>query len=271
MLDIVFSDSACGSLKAAEGMDNSGGVVGFHLALSVGDISEDVPNRARHGVLCGLCHFTPALPAITKQAGQFAQSISAALKTVLDRSAAGEPVRLWYSSQPDELCGFYWMTAQLDGLQKQCGPIHMVRLPPYEQREDGTLVIRNGWGEVSPDEWSGFLPFEQRMSPAFRRSVAAQWRSLQRENAPLRAELNGRLVSAPEGLYDHFIREELARASDEFQEANIIGNVIGRFQLGVSDGWIASRIEAMIEGGELEVAAHAPDDAPDYNRILRKR
>lgn len=316
MLDIVFGDSACGSLKYAQHFGQGkyhdtctvllgneeaseeettqtrrrieeesrrewenaqpmggdpGDVYGFGLGLSVGDISEDTPGSARRGVLRRLFHFGLPLPEIMKDIDRILEQAVKDLKEILDRSANGEPVRLWYSDQPDEMCGFYWITARLNSLKDRCGPISMVKLPPCEQQDDGTVVTRNGWGEVSPGEWHKFLPLEQPMSLAFRRSVTAHWRSLQEENAPLRAVLNGRLVSVPEDLYDSFIRRELAKVPDEFHEAQVIGNVLGRFQLGISDGLVANRIDAMIKNGELEVAAPAADGAPSYWRVLRKR
>lgn len=316
MLDIVFGDSACESLKYAQHFGqgkyhgtctvllgneeaseeeitqarrrieeesrrewenaqlmggNSENVYGFGLGLSVGDISEDTPGSARRGVLRRLFHSGLPLPEIMKDIDRILEQAVKDLKEILDRSANGEPVRLWYSDQPDEACGFCWITAQLNSLKDRCGPISMVKLPPCEQRDDGTVVTRNGWGEVSPGEWHKFLPLEQPMPLVFRRSVTARWRSLQEENAPLRAVLNGRLVSVPEDLYDSFIRRELAKVPDEFHEAQVIGNVLGRFQLGISDGLVANRIDVMVKNGELEIVAPAPEDTPTYRRVLRKR
>lgn len=317
MLDIVFGDSACGSLKYAQHFGqgkyhggcvsvifgneeiseeeraraqrrieeesrrewenaqpmggNSENVYGFGLGLSVGDISEDTPGSVRRGVLRRLFHSGLPLPEIMKDIDRILEQAVKDLKEILDRSANGEPVRLWYSDQPDEMCGFYWITARLNSLKDRCGPISMVKLPAYEQQNDGTFVARNGWGSVSPGEWSAFLPLEQPMPLVFRRSVTARWRSLQEENAPLRAVLNGRLVSVPEDLYDSFIRRELAKVPDEFHEAQVIGNVLGRFQLGISDGLVANRIDVMVKNGELEIVAPAPEDTPTYRRVLRKR
>lgn len=246
-------------------------VYGFELGLSVGDISEDTPGSARRAVLRRLFYSDRSLPETLEWIDQTVDRAAKDLQNILVRSANGEPVRLWYSDQPDEACGFYWITTQLNSLKDRCGPISMVKLPPCEQQDDGTVVTRNGWGEVSPGEWRKFLPLEQLMSLAFRRSVTAHWRSLQEENAPLRAVLNGRLVSAPEDLYDSFIRRELAKVPDEFHEGQVIGNVLGCFHLGIGDGLVANRIEVMIKNGELEVAAPAADGVPSYWRVLRKR
>lgn len=268
MLEVVFSDSACGSLK--RDFPRSGDVYGFSLALSVGEIAADAPNEARRRALCALCHFPLSLPGILEQIDRFIENAALSLKAVLDRSAGGEAVRLWYSDQPDEMCGFYWITAQLDSLDGRCGPIRLVKLPPYVQGEDGSLTARNGWGEVVPGEWGRFLPLETSMSLALRRSVAAQWHSLQEENSPLRAVLNGRLVSVPEDFYDSLIRRELAKAPAEFQQAVFLEDILCRYPLGIRDGLVASRMEAMITKGELEIVKPAPDDAPSYARVLRK-
>ncbi len=316
MLDVVFSSSACGSLKQAQHFGqgkypktvfgvalvgdateeeqeaalqqvedrlrlaweraqpmggNPGDVYGFGLGLSVGDISEDVPGPIRQKILCELVHFPLALPGISEQIDRTMKEALENLPKILQRSSEGETARLWYSGQPDELCGFLWLTAQLDRLGDRCGPIRMVRLPPYGQQDDGTVVTWNGWGEVSPGEWSTFLPLEQPMSLALRRAAAARWRTLQEENAPLRALVNGQPVSVPAGFYDSFIRQALAEAPAEFHEAKLIGNIMGRFQLGIGDGWIANRIETMVASGALEVVTPAPEDHPTYSRVLRKR
>lgn len=316
MLEIVFSQSACGSLRQAGcfGRGKAGGVGGvfaavtsgaapteediaearrqaeerfrkeweqarpldvrrrdihcFSLALSVGDLSEDMPGPIRRAVIQALLS---GLPETDEVAGQFLEDASTSLETVLRQSAAGETVRIWYSDVPDELCGLYWLLAQLDGLGENCGPIRMVRLPRWEQREDGTVAERNGWGEVGPGEWGGLCSGEEPVSPVLRRSCAACWQRLRAENAPLRAVLNGRLVSAPADVYDSFLRRELEQCAPEFQEARLIGTVLSRWQLGISDGLLANRIEAMIAAGELEAVTQPEEGYPRYHRILRKK
>ena len=110
----------------------------------------------------------------------------------------------------------------------------------------------------------------QPVSPIFCRSCAAHWQALQAENAPLRAVLNGRLVSVPENIYDDFIIREIATEDEKFQEVMIVGRVLGKYQLGISDFWVAFRIEEMICAGKLEAVSAAPKDMPTYHRILRK-
>lgn len=266
MIEIVFSDSARGCLLCAQSLGCEDTVYSFDLGLSVGDIAQDALGPVRDAVLCELCGFRREEWQLERKL----EHAAAALPDVLRRSAEGEPVRVWYSDQPDELCGFCWMLAQLDGLGEKCGPVSAVKLPKYEERDDHTIVEWIGWGEVNPEEWYDFLRLEQPMSPIRRRVEFYRWRELQEENAPLRAVLNGRLVSAPEDLYDSFIRRELDRMEDVFREAILIGNVIGRCRLAISDGWIALRIDAMVKAGELRVVTLMEDEDLLYRRILGK-
>ena len=85
---------------------------------------------------------------------------------------------------------------------------------------------------------------------------------------PSREELD-RLRSLPEDAYDFSIRRALAEAPREFREGRLIGDILGRCALGVSDGWLAMRIEAMVQSGELAVVREAEADRP-YSRVLRR-
>ena len=85
---------------------------------------------------------------------------------------------------------------------------------------------------------------------------------------PSREKLD-RLRRLPEGAYDVSIRRALAEAPREFREGRLIGDILGRCALGVSDRWLAMRIEAMVQSGEMAVARETEADRP-YSRVLRR-
>lgn len=182
MIEVVFSDSACGSLKMAqrygEGEYQSGvsvflgyvggrqptekeiedarqqaereerlaweravllggnptDVYGLGLMLSIGDISEDKPGIRRQHELERLYSVYPDGEG-RGAARELLQRAQKDLNTVCSRAAAGEAIRVWYSSQPDELCGLYWFMAQLERLKK-CGSVYLVGLPEWEVDEN---------------------------------------------------------------------------------------------------------------------------------------
>ena len=59
--------------------------------------------------------------------------------------------------------------------------------------------------------------------------------------------------SVSEDIYDSFILREIAEQPEQFKMAIVIGNVLGKYQLGISDVWISNRIDKMLEDGVLEI------------------
>jgi hypothetical protein len=318
MIDIVFSDSACGSLKAAQhfgkGKYQSGAmaiigshddgskltkeevenalrevgekarlawesatpmcgktadIYGFNLMLSVGDISENQPGIKRKLTLAHLysiypneegCHLAEEILKIANEN----------LQTIHERTVAGEALRIWYSNQPDEMCGLYWFLHQLNQWNVDDVKVSIVKLPEWETNEKGNIMRKNSWAEVAPEEWLHFLALKKTVSLLFIQNCATYWQKLQEESAPIRAVINGQLVSASEKLYDDFILREISEAGDEFHEARIIGRVLGKYQLGIGDSWVALRIEEMINDGKFEAVNACDKDMPIYHRVLKK-
>jgi len=316
MMEIVFGESACGSLKIAqsygkgpyrggavgvflrkpdgsaptqaeleqarrqaeeearrawESAEPLGGsaadVFGIDLNLSEGDVSGDVLGTARRAQMLqkleqlGNAHAAQVLPMRMDAA-------RAALDAARAVLASDGRIRIWYSEHhPDEFCGFCWLMAQLRDVRS--GEVRAVCLP--RQVEDENKITRYGsWGEVRLEEWHRLVCYERTLSPLIRRVCAAMWQQLAQENTPLRAVVNGGLMSVPADFYDGFIRREIAAQGEKFHEARAIGNVLGRYELGIGDGLIALRIEEMIRRGELEAVTQPEPGDIIYRRWLQK-
>ena len=145
--------------------------------------------------------------------------------------------------------------------------VTVVRLPEFQERPDGTAVQYAGWGEVEPYQFGRMAGTGERLPVSAGRMMADRWKQLQRENAPLRAVLNGRLVSAPESLYDPYILREIDAQDQEFRGADVVGNVIGKYQLGIGDGWIVRRMEQFIRSGILEPVTQAGSPFPSRQNV----
>ena len=167
MIEIVFGESACGSLKIAQtygkgkyrgsavsifmrhedgsvpssdemkkaqlqaqeqeriAWENAiplGGkscdVYCFDMALSVGDISDNGIGEQRKNVfkkMLSVCF----VEDLDYQVEEKIQKIKTTLTSVIERYVAGEEIRIWYSYNPDELCGMYWLMKQLQPLNCQ--------------------------------------------------------------------------------------------------------------------------------------------------------
>ena len=240
----------------------------FDVAFSVGEITETGFGKQRRDALELLASVWP-MEDIISQIDDRLKRNQEALDSVLARCADGESVRVWYSHNPDEMCGMYWLLSQLRPL-KQRGRILLVKLPEWEYKDEMTICTHNGWGEIGPGEWGRYQSIQQEAQPAFLALCSTKWSQLKEENARLRIFLNGQLQSAPEDVYDSFITREIDKQPEAFVEAMVIGNVLGKYQLGIGDAWIALRMEKMIAEGRLEVIDSAPAGALIYRQKLRK-
>lgn len=316
MIEIVFTDSACGALKTAQSfgkgeyhggcigvfVSHSDGteptqaevdemtrkfeeqqrqkweqavpldgkasdVYGLHLGLSYGNIQDPLCLQERliamQTLLC--CwnedmqqEFTDLILQVGKDR-----------QTILDRIAAGEDVRVWYSDDPDELCGFYWLMDQLRLLPEGHGAIYAIKMP-YIVENENNVRRYHGWGEVEPGEFHRFLPLAVEVSDFVRRYYGNEWKRLQNENTVLRASVNGKLSSVPENLYDIYILQEIDKQPDTFKEAIVVGNVLGKHGLSISDGYIHNRIDKFVADGKLMAETTPKEGDPGYWRILRK-
>lgn len=317
MLNVVFSDSALGSLKVAQSC-REGGVIGG--ATSVILLREDgnpgtpeeleravreYEERERrawekavpmdgspgdsYGFSLGLSQ--GAIPqgadiwedrrqmlgrqfSIYPNGGEVMEELISRGKettdTLLRRIEAGEPARIWYSDEPEERSGLCWFMSLLTRLPSH-GEVWLVKLPGWEAGEEpGTLVRHDsGWGEIEPARWGRYLPLGEQAEEVLCKALAREWEETQ--EAPLRAVINGRLRGVGEDFYDPWILDTLEKAPEEFHQARLIGEILGRHRLGISDAWVALRMEEMIRQGMLEPASQPPEDGPVYHRWLRKR
>lgn len=245
---------------------NSRDVFCFANDLSTGDISGDCLSENRTNDLSNVYslfseEYTCCL-ADLKEAKE-------SLDKLIHRSSMGEAIRIWYSEQPYEYCGVCWFLSELQKRMEKLPHMCAIKLPNRVESEN-TIVNYMGWGGVSPEEFYKFLPLEKEVPPAFIYAATLKWSELQAENSPIRAVINGTLQSVPEDFYDSFIRKEIDKMDTEFHEAFLIGNILGKYQLGIGDIWIALRIEKMIENGSLVPITQPEPGDTIYRRMLRK-
>lgn len=241
-------------------------VYAFHMALSLGGLSDLWAMRER--ALQWLWSVYPE--DMGSSAEQMIGRMRADLQAVLGRAAAGESLRIWYSRQPDELCGLYWFLSELQPIEEKLGEVYLVQIPEWELDESDDLKRIAGSGEVSAAGWHRHLALQRLMAPAFLRHCAECFFRLRAEDAPLRAVITDEVMSVSEDFYDAFIAREIAGEAEEFAEARLIGGMLGQYRLGIGDAFIAHRIDAMVSDGRLAVVKPAPEDAPRYHRTLRK-
>lgn len=238
----------------------------FSNDLSRGDISGNCVSENR---LNYLEKFRPIFP---DECDCYVENVKKAKKNLdilVERASAGEILRIWYSEQPVEYCGLCWLISELKNRMKNLPRIRVIK-QPNQVEKGNTICHYMGWGGVCPEEFHQFLSLEKEATPAFVTGAIIQWKKMQDQNAPLRAVINGTLQSVPEDFYDCFIKREISLAEHEFHEAHLIGNILGKYQLGIGDVWVAFRIEKMIEKGWLSPTTQPNPGDGIYRRMLKK-
>ena len=237
MLEVVFTESAYASFRLGQREGRFENVYSFVMHLGTGDIANITPSNYED------------------------------LEQLIQKLNSGDDIRVWYSSIPDELCGFYWLMDRLRILSNTHGKIYAIKQPQFDETDE-SIKSPVGWGEVDPLDIYKYISIAELISDPMRRLIGNLWKEIQYENAPIRAEVNGWLCSVPESFYDSYIEKEIDRQPNVFYEAVLIGEVIGRNMLGISDSFIHQRIESMIEKGHIEVEKQA--ETSGYRRYLRK-
>lgn len=267
-MEVVFSDSAKAALMWAVKCNmNSkmkiGSVAGLSFLLDVGDISGEVTGEARTQAIWNLYGSAFSCPE-DASFRKFIHGVADDLKRVCETAKRGEAIRIWHSDAPQDACGLRHLLWEI----RDCKcPVCEVALPRRAVRADGVVVQQSSWACVEPEEFCRYLPQAREIPSPMRNVLAQEWQAMVSENAPLRACVSGALIGVDADFYDVFLRHCMPEG--EFRMAQWIGATLGRYDLGVGDGWYAMRIRRMIDLGEIEVVRPGEADHP-YSAWLRK-
>ncbi len=265
MIEVMFGESEAGAMKVALHNDKAlgGDVVCLGSLLDIGDIQKSVFGKYRANLLYNLYY--------QEQYGEDSDSkvelkrLCSVYSNEYDRLVGylkkGEKIRVWYSSAPYSLCGLLWLCCELRGLISE---VSVVKLPSVTVKRN-SAVSYSSWGEVEPNRFKYFLKKSRVLTSDEISLYAHYWEGLKRENAPLRAVLNGSVISVPASFYDFLIFKNLD--DTPIKEAMLIGKILSENRIGVGDFWYACRIEKFITQGRIKVIENSEQK---YERILTK-
>lgn len=270
MIEVLFDESEAASMKAAKSTVISIKTDGPTSIFTAG--KKQPPPRKSSGWIEGTSADVICLgfqldignikEELDMELHQQSSRFEKELHRLLHFLEEGEPIRIWYSEAPYSLCGFYHLCSILCDYENE---VCVVKLPEYRVHTD-TIITPQGWGDVAADEFAGYLPHEHLLSHNEQRRFAQLWNELRTDNSPLRAVINGRLCGVPESFYDFLIWRHLT--TEPVKEARLIGNLLGTYQLGISDTWYAKMIDAFIAEGKIEVLE---DYENKYARVIALR
>lgn len=265
MIEILFSESDAGNMKASNSPSRinqfAKETICLGFMMDIGDIQKPMDSTYRKELIHSMLaqNQWDQDSEMEKQLKQAGAIYSAELQRLKQYLEQGETVRIWYSDAPYSICGFY---SVCNLLQNYRNTVRVVKLPECIVH-DQYIVSYQTWGEVVPEELEEFLCYEKQLFREEVRRYAVLWQELMKENRPLRAVINGRVVSVPENFYDFQIWQRLDHTP--IMEARLIGDIIGETKLGVADWWYARRIEHFINQKRIHVLKDSPYK---YARLL---
>lgn len=264
MIEILFGESESAAMKIALKREKSLGsdVVSLPLMLDVGDIQQPVLGKYRRDLLYRMLYQEQWGADEEMESGlkSLGNAYSRELIRLKEYLKSGESLRIWYSNAPYSICGIIWLCSKL---RQYKGEVYAVRLPRLIVEGD-TAVEYSGWGEVEPHMFAEMLPYQCRLSQAEIRANAFRWDILKHENAPLRAVVNGTVISVSDNFYDFLIWKYLE--DKPVREIELIGRILVGNRLGVSDWWYAARIDKYIGTHHIEIVENSDKK---YERIIR--
>ena len=231
-----------------------GDVMTLSLGLDMGDIREPL-GEVRHQLLKQWYDWDEVADRDWGRCLEAAEHLKAV--------GPGDTVRIWVDRTPASACGLLHAASLLKDTK---AAVHVVALPPWRERPDGVVETYLGWGEVEPERFGHFLSREEPVPPLALGAMAHRWEVLQKENAPLRAVVNGQIRSVGEDFYDGLIRRHIPEGQTKI--ANIIGNVLGQERPGIGDVWLAERIRWMLSTGELRMVRE--DKEMFYSSVVER-
>ncbi|AFA50054.1 hypothetical protein Awo_c33260 [Acetobacterium woodii DSM 1030] len=289
MLEVVFNDSAKGSITMAkkqeedairESIENTkekksqeqfkgkswGGnlkdVVCIGFNLDIGDIAHEIDGDERKHTFVQLFG---SVDFEQEQLEEFFKYQRDDLDKLISMAKDGIPIRVWKSNTTFSACGYAYLCDVLKDINCK---ISTVSLSEYEQDLPINKASYADWAEIKPSQFCHFLDREREISLAEKLIQSNRWIDLKKENTVLRTIKNGELISVSEDFYDQLIINNLP--DGEFVMARLIGNILGKYPIGIGDGWYALRIKKMIDDKRLEVVGERDTNHP-YGKILRKK
>ena len=272
MINITFSDCLSGCLKVTDyyAEKNNIEVYGLNenifclcLNLDLGDISELQFGEKRENDFVTMF----GNKDISTKRKWFNRELKK-IEKIKQLVKKGHTIRVWYTENSNEFCGFCWLLSVLDLWGVENNKILYVKLPNSILFDNGQYEIFGSSGMFEPDLLPRLAMNQRYLTDSYKKYHINQWQKSQEENAEMRIFINGQILSVSVDFYDSIIKSEIAKLDETFKEARAVGNCLAK--LWVYDSFVAWRIDKMIETGLFEICEESPEDKTYYSRVLRK-
>jgi hypothetical protein len=267
MVNVFFSEEGAGIMQIHQKMGSipsDDEILCLAFMLDHGDISHLATSPERSAYILEMLQQSGSFndEQAKKDLNASIERYSQDLDRLIDAAKQGKEIRVWNEMSPASVAGFYHLCFLLNPYDVD---LHYIEIP---RRYHNPRYSSNGVSRSL--ETSLYDRFDELISneillPYFDVNYYSQlWRDLKEENAPLRAIVNGQLISVPESIFDFIILKYLDMAR---VEVSLIGEILLNDQKRLSDYWLASRIQTLIDKGTILVLNDS--DYPYERELIR--
>jgi Domain of unknown function (DUF1835)/Protein of unknown function len=252
MFHIVFDSRGAELLSAAMDMDEAldGEIILFGDDYAVGplqDLFSDAGRAKRQAWWTQIKE--DQKDSLPEQAGN--ESDAAILEKVLERMKEEEfdQIWIWVAPNAKDVCGYYWLVAQLNEFSGRIYVLHLNNLPFISEK--GTVFYPNSLSEIPPREFIKAKRLARPVSLAELETDPDEWFRLVSENKNLRLLEGGKKIIHQED--DYYDRAILHFLQPVFQK---IPRTIQQFLLKspekLNESFLIWRLKLLVASGAAE-------------------
>ena len=189
----------------------------------------------------------------------------ARLKKVLEEDQK-EEVWIWMGQNQHDVCGYYWLIAQLKEFQGRVVVLYFNNLPFINDK--GQIFYPTTLHEILPKEFLKAKKLNRKVTLSEFEVDPDEWKRLSSENAMIRILEGGKkIVGKEETFYD---KDVLNGLSGEWQKGNrAMHHILGRMKLKTGDVFILWRMKYLAAQEKIEMNGETNRNWKDFEVKLK--
>ena len=189
----------------------------------------------------------------------------ARLKKVLEEDQK-EEVWIWMGQNQHDVCGYYWLIAQLKEFQGRVVVLYFNNLPFINDK--GQIFYPTTLHEILPKEFLKAKKLNRKVTLSEFEVDPDEWKRLSTENAMIRILEGGKkIVGKEETFYD---KDVLNGLSGEWQKGNrAMHHILSRMKLKTGDVFILWRMKYLAAQEKIEMNGETNRNWKDFEVKLK--
>ena len=189
----------------------------------------------------------------------------ARLKKVLEEDPK-EEVWIWMGQNQHDVCGYYWLIAQLKEFQGRVVVLYFNNLPFINDK--GQIFYPTTLHEILPKEFLKAKKLNRKVTLSEFEVDPDEWKRLSTENAMIRILEGGKkIVGKEETFYD---KDVLNGLSGEWQKGNrAMHHILSRMKLKTGDVFILWRMKYLAAQEKIEMNGETNRNWKDFEVKLK--